>query len=60
MASRSKGSHGVVPMAEIVRALLDEHGLPVAKVERFLGMEREEAEGLYNRACGAGRGEAVT
>lgn len=47
--NRARGSHGVLPMAEIVRHLIDQEAIPAAEVARRLGMEDEEVERLYDR-----------
>lgn len=47
--NRARGEHGVLPMAEIVRALL-ERGCAPKEVEDLLQMESEEVERLAERA----------
>ena len=47
--NRARGTHGVLPMAEIVRGMVDE-GLPRAEIQRRLGMEDEEVDRLIDRA----------
>lgn len=47
--NRARGMHGVVPMAEIVRKLLEE-GVPAEKIQSLLGMEQEEIDRLAERA----------
>lgn len=37
-------------MSEIVRELIDHHGLSEAEIEKRLGMEAEEIEWLYDNA----------
>lgn len=48
--NRARGEHGVVPMAEIVRSLVAEHGWTAGEFARSLGMEAEEAERLADRS----------
>lgn len=47
--NRARGEHGVVPMATIVRSML-EGGMPMAEVQQQLGMEDEEVVRLADRA----------
>lgn len=47
--NRARGQHGVLPMAEIVKALL-ESGQTVEQVQNLLQMELEEVERLAERA----------
>ena len=47
--NRARGMHGVIPMAEIVRKLLEE-GVPGLTIQKMLGMEHEEIERLSERA----------
>lgn len=47
--NRSRGNHGVLPMGEIVKHLLQE-GMPPADVGRLMQMEPEEVERLAERA----------
>ncbi|MBC8724562.1 ParB-like nuclease domain-containing protein [Paraburkholderia sp. 31.1] len=47
--NRARGTHAVIPMAGIVRTIL-EAGVPVAQVERGLGMEAEEVDRLADRS----------
>lgn len=47
--NRARGSHAVMRMADIVSALITEHGLSPADVMRRLGMEDEEVERLTDR-----------
>lgn len=47
--NRARGSHGVVPMAEIVKQLLDS-GMDDAAICQLLQMEREELGRLAERA----------
>ena len=46
--NRARGQHGVVPMADIVTSLKDDHGLSDDQVKEKLGMETEEVERLYD------------
>lgn len=48
--NRARGLHGVLRMAEIVRALLEAHGWSGEAVARALGMEDEEVRRLADRA----------
>lgn len=45
--NRAKGSHVAVRMAEIVKALIDEHGLDAQEVADELGATRDEVQLLY-------------
>ena len=47
--NRARGEHGVLPMAEIVRSLLD-NGHDREDVMFYLQMEAEEVDRLYERA----------
>jgi ParB-like chromosome segregation protein Spo0J len=47
--NRARGEHGVVPMASIVRDMIDA-GVPMREVQTRLGMEDEEVERLVDRA----------
>jgi ParB-like chromosome segregation protein Spo0J len=57
--NRARGQHGVLPMAHIVRAMVDE-GVPTADIMRRLGMEREEIMRLVDRAGMPQRGARAT
>lgn len=46
--NRARGTHGVLPMAEIVRKMADAK-MPVAQIMQVLGMEKEEVIRLANR-----------
>lgn len=48
--NRARGLHAVLKMADIVRALLEEHGLSPVDLERRLSMEPEEVTRLVDRA----------
>jgi ParB-like chromosome segregation protein Spo0J len=52
--NRARGEHGIVPMATIVRAMLEE-GVSSADIQRKLGMEQEEVERLADRSGMAAR-----
>ena len=54
--NRARGEHGVLPMADIVRQMIDEQGLTEADVMRRCGMEREEVVRLYDRGGMTERG----
>lgn len=47
--NRARGVHGVLPMAKIVRDLVDS-GLNYAQIQRRVGMEHEEVERLHTHA----------
>lgn len=47
--NRARGVHGVVPMARIVRRIVDD-GVPARQIQKRLGMEAEEVSRLVNRA----------
>lgn len=46
--NRARGTHGVLPMAEIVKAMVDD-GVSVPEIMERLGMEDEEVIRLANR-----------
>lgn len=58
--NRARGTHHVLRMAEIVRDLIDDKGVPREEVARRLQMEEEEVERLYDargmNERGAGEG----
>lgn len=54
--NRARGEHGVLPMAEIVRALIDVEGLTPEQVMVRCGMEKEEVMRLYDRGGMTERG----
>lgn len=56
--NRARGSHGVLPMAEIVRRLIDDEGMSRKGVMNLLQMEDEEVERLYDRGGMVKRGRA--
>jgi ParB-like chromosome segregation protein Spo0J len=47
--NRARGTHGILPMAEIVRTIIAE-GVPKEQIEQRLGMEDEEVDRLEDRA----------
>jgi len=47
--NRARGTHAVLPMADIVRGMVDD-GVNQADIMRRLGMEDEEIDRLINRA----------
>lgn len=47
--NRARGSHGILPMADIVRNLIDNEGCTYEEVMERLGMEWEEVDRLYDR-----------
>ena len=48
--NRARGQHGVIPMADIVTSLKDDHGLSDTEVQQKLGMDTEEVERLYDNS----------
>lgn len=54
--NRARGSHGVEHMANIVRALIDDEGLPYEEVMSRCGMEWEEVDRLYDKSGMTKRG----
>lgn len=46
--NRARGTHGIVPMGSIVRALIDDHGYDAGGLAVALGMEDEEVDRLYD------------
>lgn len=56
--NRARGSHGVLPMAEIVRRLIDDEGMSQKGVMNLLQMEEEEVERLYDRGGMIKRGRS--
>lgn len=48
--NRARGTHGILPMATIVRRLIDEAGMTREQVMALLQMEWEEVDRLYDRA----------
>lgn len=57
--NRARGTHAVLRMAEIVRALIDEGKVPEADIMKRLGMEDEEVERLYDSGGMIKRGRAA-
>jgi ParB-like chromosome segregation protein Spo0J len=53
--NRARGTHAVVPMADIVSALLAE-GIPGEEIQRRLGMDEEEVDRLADRGVMINRG----
>jgi ParB-like chromosome segregation protein Spo0J len=47
--NRARGTHAVLKMADIVRDLIDEEHMSYEEVQRFLQMEWEEVDRLYDR-----------
>jgi hypothetical protein len=47
--SRARGTHAILPMADIVRVML-ESGVKPSEIRRCLGMQSEEVQRLANRA----------
>jgi ParB-like chromosome segregation protein Spo0J len=54
--NRARGAHGVVKMAEIVEALVNEHGLSREDVAGRLQMDREEVDRLLDHGSMVKRG----
>lgn len=54
--NRARGEHGVLPMADIVRRLIDKEGLTPEQVMARCGMEKEEVTRLYDRGGMTERG----
>ena len=44
--NRARGIHGIMPMSDIVRSLLDEYDLSPKDLQKMLGMDSEEVERL--------------
>ena len=44
--NRARGIHGIMPMSDIVRSLLDEHDLSPKDLQKILGMDAEEVDRL--------------
>ncbi len=55
-ANRARGEHSVLPMAKIVREMIDVEGLTQEQIMRRCGMEREEVVRLYDRGGMTERG----
>lgn len=47
--NRARGTHGIMPMASIVRGMVED-GVPGEEIQRRLGMEDEEVDRLVDRA----------
>lgn len=58
--NRARGTHGVAPMAAIVRQLIEHHGMSAGDIEAALEMEDEEVDRLYDRGGMVKRGAAAT
>lgn len=60
--NRARGTHGVRPMAHIVRELVNSYGLGYEEIEARAGMEEEEIErlhlhaGMPGKIAGEGKG----
>lgn len=48
--NRARGTHGVLPMAEIIQAMVNVEGYSMKEIMERLGMEKEEVVRLANRA----------
>ena len=46
--NRARGAHGVLPMADIVRTLVDEEGWTFEQIQLEFGMDDEEVDRLYD------------
>jgi len=57
--NRARGVHGVMPMTDIVRSLLDEHGLSSKDLQKILGMDVEEVERLADTTGMPERGSSA-
>ena len=44
--NRARGTHGINPMTEIIRSLLDTHQISSEELQKTLGMDKEEVERL--------------
>lgn len=56
--NRARGTHGVLKMADIVRALAGEMKVPPQEIMRRLGMEEEEVDRLQDARGMIARGSA--
>ncbi len=56
--NRARGTHGVVPMAGIIRDLIDNYGLEMEQIQELLQMDYEEVDRLYDRGEMVKRGSA--
>lgn len=54
--NRARGTHYVVDMSKLVRALIDDHGMTHEDLKERLGMEEPEIERMYQRGKMAKRG----
>ncbi len=57
--NRARGVHAVIPMADIVRDLVDDHGVDPAQLEDLLQMDFEEVDRLYDRGDMTKRGASA-
>jgi ParB-like chromosome segregation protein Spo0J len=48
--NRARGTHGILPMAQIVRRLIDEEKISLEEIMQRLQMDEEEIDRLYDRA----------
>lgn len=56
--NRARGAHAVIKMADMVSALIDDHGMTIEQVRDLLGMDPEETERLYEHGNMTKRGSA--
>ena len=57
--NRARGVHAVIPMADIVRDLVDDYGVDPAQLEDLLQMDFEEVDRLYDRGEMTKRGASA-
>ena len=57
--NRARGVHAVIPMADIVRDLVDDYGVDRERLETLLQMDFEEVDRLYDRGDMTKRGAAA-
>lgn len=56
--NRARGTHAVIPMADIVVSLIEDYGLDPDEVEELLQMDFEEVDRLHDRGEMVRRGAA--
>jgi ParB-like chromosome segregation protein Spo0J len=56
--NRARGTHAVIPMADIVASLIDDYELEPEQLEALLQMDFEEVDRLYDRGEMTKRGSA--
>ena len=57
--NRARGIHAVIPMADIVRELVDDYGVSRENVQTLLQMDFEEVDRLYDRGVMTKRGASA-